>query len=59
MTIDELIKDLKKYPGDLEVLTEGCDCIGDVVSSRLDEHWPGDEHPEVRSVVILERGYGD
>lgn len=30
LTVAELIKKLKKLPQDLEVMSEGCDCEGEV-----------------------------
>ena len=30
MNVKELIRQLKKFDGDLEILTQGCDCDGDV-----------------------------
>jgi len=30
MTVDELISALSAYDPELEVLTEGCDCVGDI-----------------------------
>lgn len=32
MTVAELIEELRKWPADAEVVTEGCDCYGDVGS---------------------------
>ena len=29
MTVKKLITELSKYPDDSEVITEGCDCVGD------------------------------
>jgi hypothetical protein len=38
MTVLELITALSKYPQDLPVITEGCDCYGNCVGiKRLDE----------------------
>jgi hypothetical protein len=34
MTVKQLIEQLKKYPEDMEVITEGCDCYGD--SNKLE-----------------------
>lgn len=47
MTIDELIRDLSRYPGHLEVLTEGCDCVGE--SARV---VPAKEYGYKNSVII-------
>jgi hypothetical protein len=35
MRVKELIAELQKFDGDLEVITEGCDCDGDVGSVQL------------------------
>ena len=35
-TVGELIKELQKYPENMLVRTEGCDCIGDVVSFSIE-----------------------
>jgi hypothetical protein len=35
MTVKELIAELEKMPPDAEVLTEGCDCLGDAKAVTL------------------------
>ena len=35
MNIKELIAELSKFPNNLLVETEGCDCIGNVVAVKL------------------------
>lgn len=35
MKVKELIEELKKFPDDYEVITEGCDCFGEV--DKLEE----------------------
>ena len=32
MTVKELIKELRKHNPDAEIVTEGCDCEGEVVT---------------------------
>jgi hypothetical protein len=37
LTVSELIAELQKQPQDANVIAEGCDCYGRVVSVTLDE----------------------
>ena len=37
LTVDELISKLKEYSGDLFVVSEGCDCTGNVDGIMFDE----------------------
>ena len=48
MTVAELIRDLQALPQSLDVMTEGCDCHGDVARAVVD-----------RGGVLLVRSDGD
>lgn len=39
MTVAQLIKELEKMPPDLPVVSEGCDCDGDVMSLVMKEDY--------------------
>ena len=53
MTVKELLDALTKYPSDLLVYSEGCDCVGEAGGTRLFEDW----NPETgdRTVVLVTR----
>ena len=50
MKVAELIKELQKHPGDLEVVMEGCDCVGEIKLVSL-QNWSDYSN----TVVFLER----
>jgi hypothetical protein len=43
MTVNDLLRELAKHDGNAEVLTQGCDCWGDVagVARVTDPHYEG------------------
>lgn len=48
MTVKELINELKKFPEDLPVITEGCDCYGPALRVIKDD---------IENVVEIRRYY--
>lgn len=52
MKVAELIAELQKHPGDLEVITDGCDCTGEIELVSL-QNWS--DYPDSKQVVFLER----
>ena len=53
MKVADLIKELSKHPGDLEVITEGCDCTGEIEEVYLRNWVDNDDHQNI--VVFLGR----
>lgn len=49
LTVEELINRLQDYPDDMPVITEGCDCYGDINSLGVIEDYNGE-------VLLLKRG---
>ena len=44
MKVKELIRKLKKMPQDAEVVTEGCDCVGDTAEVVMYRDWHSDSN---------------
>lgn len=53
ITIAELIEKLKKFPPDLHVATEGCDCLGDAFEVVLVKGEDNDFNPD--DFVVITR----
>lgn len=60
MTVGELIEALSKFPADLPVQTEGCDCFGDAVEVGYGTRNPAGKPCEVidRRAVVIARDAG-
>lgn len=63
MKVSELIAKLKEYPGHWEVLTEGCDCWGDVggVLTRKDQiekGYDGYDYMGSEELLLMRPHYG-
>lgn len=41
MKVKELIEELNKFPDEYEVITEGCDCFGEVERLEIFEEYGG------------------
>jgi hypothetical protein len=54
LTVGELIKELKKFPLDFHVTTEGCDCTGKVGKVGLDtEYWEEDRTYVEKGIEVV------
>lgn len=55
MTVKELIAELQLVEQDLEVLTEGCDCVGGATGVKVHVA-PNDDNEDQTYLVIIRDG---